>query len=138
MAASFLSAAFSGPRTILHLWSTALEEIEERVIREIRPSILEIELGHIDLLAGISPNDLERLRSYLVYRRYGPGEALCRQGDAGDRMWLLVQGSVSVRIHSDTPEGSRRITSLGPALWSERWPLLRELIGPQQSLLTQK
>ena len=93
---------------------TALEEIEERVIREIRPSILEIELGHIDLLAGISLNDLERLRSYLVYRRYGPGEALCRQGDAGDRMWLLVQGSVSVRIHADTPEGSRRITSLGP------------------------
>jgi sulfate permease, SulP family len=91
---------------------TALEEIEEREIREIRPSSLEIELGHIDLLAGIASNDLERLRSYLVYRRYGPGEALCRQGDAGDRMWLLVQGSVSVRIQ--TPEGSRRITSLGP------------------------
>jgi sulfate permease, SulP family len=88
---------------------SALEYIEE-----LGPVQSEIQLGEVDLIAGLPKNDVETLRGFLVYRRFDPGEHLCEQGDAGDRMWLLVLGSVSVRIRSESDQLYRRIISLGP------------------------
>ncbi len=44
-------------------------------------------------------------------RVFAPGETICAEGDAADRLWLLARGSVSVRLA--VPDGgSRRIASL--------------------------
>ena len=48
----------------------------------------------------------------LKLREFKTGEAICREGDPGDKMWLLVKGSVSVRLDVADNRVSRRITSL--------------------------
>jgi len=69
-------------------------------------------LGEIDFLAGIEVRDLERLDKILTLRHFSPGDTICREGDDGDRMWLLVRGSVSVRLVLTDGRGDRRIASL--------------------------
>jgi sulfate permease, SulP family len=71
-----------------------------------------LELGEIDFLAGIAPRDLEPLHEILTRREFAGGETICREGDDGDRMWLLAKGSVSVRIVLPDGRGDRRVASL--------------------------
>src|ERR1700733_1766194 len=93
----------------------ALEWMEERSLhlnadRRVQADILD--LHDIDFLAGIEGGDLERLSGFLVQRDFAQGETICREGEAGDRMWLLAKGSVSVRLSLGDGRGFRRITSL--------------------------
>jgi sulfate permease, SulP family len=71
-----------------------------------------LSLGEIDFLAGIAKSDLDRLREILAIRDFAPGETICREGEDGDRMWLLAKGSVSVRLVLPDGRGDRRIASL--------------------------
>src|SRR5262249_13620193 len=45
-------------------------------------------------------------------REFSAGEAICQQGEDGDRMWLLAKGSVSVQLRSADGTEPRRIASL--------------------------
>jgi sulfate permease, SulP family len=93
----------------------SLEWMEEKSLhlhadRRLQSDVLE--LGEIDFLAGLEEPDLEQLRPVLVQRDYAPGDIICREGDEGDRMWLLAKGSVSVRLELADGRGHRRIASL--------------------------
>lgn len=95
---------------------TALEWVEEDILRrslDERARAESLPLEQMDFLAGISGQDLSELRKVLKLREFEAGEALAREGDPGDRMWLLAKGSVSVRLDVDDHRGSRRIASLG-------------------------
>ena len=95
---------------------TALEWAEEKILLDYlheRGSADALRLDEIDFFAGVSENELQALHKILKLREFAPGEAVCREGDAGDRMWLLVKGSVSVRLEVKDQRGSRRIASLG-------------------------
>ncbi len=95
---------------------TALEWVEEDILRgslDERGRFDDLPLEQMDFLAGISAEDLAELRKVLKLREFNAGEALAREGDPGDRMWLLAKGSVSVRLDVDDHRGSRRIASLG-------------------------
>lgn len=95
---------------------TALEWVEEDILRaslDERGRAESLPLEEMDFLAGISGEDLAELRQVLTLREFGAGEALAREGDPGDRMWLLAKGSISVRLDVDDHRGSRRIASLG-------------------------
>jgi SulP family sulfate permease len=69
-------------------------------------------LSEIDFLAGIEQPDLDRLSEILTRREFAPGEMICREGDEGDRMWLLAKGSVSVRLKLANGHEDIRIASL--------------------------
>lgn len=90
---------------------TALEYIEEYVLRTdkaARGHLSELPLEQHEFLEGVDANELAIVVGYLARREFGPGDILCREGDDADRMWLLVKGSVSIRLHvSNQPEGLR-------------------------------
>jgi anti-anti-sigma regulatory factor len=94
---------------------SSLEWMEEKSLllhanRRHQSDILP--LGEIDILASIEGGDLERLREILTPQNFAPGDTICREGDDGDRMWLLAKGSVSVRLVLPDGRGDRRIASL--------------------------
>ena len=71
-----------------------------------------LSLGEMEFLAGIEESDLNRLGQVLTRRDFGQGEIICREGDAGDRMWLLAKGSISVRLTLGGGRESIQIASL--------------------------
>jgi CRP/FNR family transcriptional regulator, cyclic AMP receptor protein len=59
-------------------------------------------LGRVALFAGLSERDLQELAQVAVPRSWLPGEAVFREGDAGDTCYVIRSGSVRVtRRHSD-------------------------------------
>lgn len=94
---------------------TTLEWMEDETLRrnfDLRGPAAMLALEEIDFFKGVSEEDIEQLRQLLKLREYKSGEAVCREGDPGDKMWLLVKGSVSVRLDVADHRISRRITSL--------------------------
>jgi sulfate permease, SulP family len=95
---------------------SALEWLEEELLDQFageraRSELLTLE--QIDFLDGISAGELDQLRKVLTLRKFDRGDVVCREGDAGDRMWLIMKGSVSVRLRTDGHHISRRIAGLG-------------------------
>ena len=93
----------------------ALEWMEERSLlmnadKRSRADVLSLE--EMEFLAGIEQQDLDRLSQRLMRREFTQGETICQEGDAGDRMWLLAKGSVSVRLRLRSGSESIRIASL--------------------------
>jgi CRP-like cAMP-binding protein/anti-anti-sigma regulatory factor len=100
---------------IKHDLDSALEWMEEKSLlshADRRSQADVLALGEIDFLAGIEERDLDRLREVLTQREFAPGEIICREGEEGDRMWLLAKGSVSVRLTSADGRENTRIASL--------------------------
>ncbi len=94
---------------------SALEWMEEKSLllhADKRSQADVLAFSEIDFLAGIEQPDLDRLSEVLTRREFAPGEMICREGDEGDRMWLLAKGSVSVRLKLANGKESTRIASL--------------------------
>jgi sulfate permease, SulP family len=94
---------------------TTLEWMEDETLRgnfDPRGQTAMLALDEIDFFDGIPNQDLEQLRPLLKLCEFKAGEAICREGDPGDKMWLLVKGSVSVRLDVADNRINRRITSL--------------------------
>ena len=94
---------------------TTLEWMEDETLRanfDSRGQAAMLALDEVDLFDGVPRQDLEQLRQLLKLREFKTGEVICREGDPGDKMWLLVKGSVSVRLDVADNRVSRRITSL--------------------------
>ena len=94
---------------------TTLEWMEDETLRanlNSRGKAAILTLDETDFFGGVPKHDLEQIRQLLKLREFKAGEAICREGDPGDRMWLLVKGSVSVRLDVADNRVSRRITSL--------------------------
>ena len=116
---SNVTELFDGPlaasRAIMPDLETALELMEERTLNEQgdeRGQADLMALEDIDFFDGVPDSELQELRQVLKLREFKTGEPICREGDPGDKMWLLVKGSVSVRLTVGDLRGSRRITSL--------------------------
>ena len=63
-------------------------------------------LRGVPLFSMLAPEDLQRLASTAVERTYAAGEALVREGDVGDELIVIVEGSVEVVRDID---GERRV-----------------------------
>jgi hypothetical protein len=53
-------------------------------------------LRRVPLFAGLEPEDLQRIAAVADDRDYAPGMALMREGELGDELIVLVEGSVRV------------------------------------------
>jgi sulfate permease, SulP family len=93
----------------------ALEWMEEASLQlhaERRGRTDALDLRDIDFLSGLATDELERLGEVLTKREFSAGDTICREGEEGDRMWLLAKGSVSVRHISADGSMNLRIASL--------------------------
>jgi CRP/FNR family transcriptional regulator, cyclic AMP receptor protein len=59
-------------------------------------------LGRVPIFSGLTPEQLADLASVAVPRRWGAGEVIFREGDAGDTCYVVQDGCVRVtRNHTD-------------------------------------
>lgn len=55
-------------------------------------------LRNMPMLRELEPDDLVSVTRIATERTYTPGEALCRQGEAGEEVFLLVSGEVRIFV----------------------------------------
>jgi CRP-like cAMP-binding protein len=70
-------------------------------------------LGKVELFRGLSAKALEKVASITSEESYGAGHTLFREGDAGDKLYVLVEGRA--RISRRVPGmGEEALAVLGP------------------------
>ena len=67
----------------------------------------------LDIARGLDPGEREILRQALRIREIAPGDAVFRQGDEGDALYVIVRGSASVRLQL-RDGGDRRLVTFSP------------------------
>ena len=81
--------------------------------RQIAPQAV-VTLADTSLLQGLSATQIDRLRPLLIEQRLAAGEWLFRQGDAADCLYLLTEGSITVRSGKDA--SAQRFASFSPGV----------------------
>jgi len=71
-------------------------------------------LRQVPMFAELAPDDLEELAQVVVERHFQPGQDLCREGDAGDAVYLMVKGRVKVFTGGTGDRSERVLSELGP------------------------
>ena len=82
-------------------------------------------LRRVPLFEGLAPEDLQRIAMTAVERAYAPGEALVREGDLGQELVVVVEGTVRV-VHIDSDGTERLLRRYGPGDHIGELAVLRE------------
>jgi CRP-like cAMP-binding protein/anti-anti-sigma regulatory factor len=91
----------------------AVEWAEDRLLGAERRALFEeIPLERLDLAAGLSPDELHAVRRLLRRAELNPDEVLFREGEPGDKLYLLARGAVSITLHGGGSQ--RRIVTFAP------------------------
>ncbi|NNM71029.1 SLC26A/SulP transporter family protein [Enterovirga aerilata] len=94
----------------------ALETAEDRALKSAHAagsaSWRALRIEETDLAGGLSEREMAAFKAHLKPCSYPAGAALCRAGEAADKLWILTRGSVSVRLAGGRAD--RRIAGLGP------------------------
>ena len=85
------------PQTMVSYRERAAEA-EERRRREHLAEAEDL-LGRIDFVQALSLPARKVLIERARFLEYGPGQAVVRQGEQGDTLYLVARGEVGVRIH---------------------------------------
>ncbi len=67
----------------------------------------------VPLFRGLTPEELSPLWEQTQEYRFAPGEALLRQGEPGQGLFLLTSGMVAIQVKTFTGE-ERTLVHLGP------------------------
>ncbi len=96
---------------------TALEWCEERILAsaEFPATVGELAFESLEALRGLDPADRRRVAELAVRREIEPREAVVREGDPSEEIFLLVAGRLSVFATSPTGQ-LRRLTTLSPGM----------------------
>jgi MFS superfamily sulfate permease-like transporter/CRP-like cAMP-binding protein len=97
----------------------ALEWAERQILIESHAAIAhqEIPIEGFALMAGLTPEEREFMKRYLDRQRFSARSPLFRKGDAGDRMYLLAKGAVSIVAEGEGAEPARRrVVTLAPGV----------------------
>lgn len=97
----------------------ALEWAERQLLSQAHVDTQQpsIELGDFALMAGLSPAELRFIKAYLDRQLFPAHAALFREGEHGDRLYLLAKGAVSI-VATDpaSKEHYRRVVTLAPGV----------------------
>jgi len=91
-------------RTIADEGGTAAMPEISRTMSEIDTMLT---LRRVPLFEGLDPEDLQRIATTCLERIYPAGEALVREGEIGDELIVIVEGSV--RVVQAEPDGTERL-----------------------------
>ncbi len=97
----------------------ALEYAERKVLGEGRAvgDERELEIQDFALLKGLSADELRVMKPYLDRQLFPARAALYRDGQFGDRLYLLARGAVSIVAEDPENKGKpRRIVTLAPGV----------------------
>jgi CRP-like cAMP-binding protein len=81
-------------------------------------------LHDVPIFQHLEPEDLEQIARVAGERLHPAGEFLCREGELGNELFVLVEGTVEVR--KQTGEGSRLLRTLGRGEHLGELAILRE------------
>lgn len=91
----------------------ALEYCENMLLQEIIGpdwnAVQSVSLVDCLLLSGLGEADIAWLDKQMNHGESGKGDYLIRAGDAGDSLYLLLKGSVEVRLRSESGEAGKRV-----------------------------
>ena len=83
---------------------SALECCEDRLLEDAGIStdeLVEVEFVNHPMCDNMDNEEKHYLRDLVSARHYKKGEYICREGDAGDILYLILKGSVSVNLPLD-------------------------------------
>lgn len=94
----------------------AVEHAEQRLLRAagLMQDQVPVPLADCMLLHGIDEDQIARLGAEMPSQHLKTGDVLFREGDPGDRLYVLTQGSITVR--SDEAHGAHRFVSFSPGM----------------------
>lgn len=99
---------------------TALEHCENSLLRELMganwDTVKSVLLADAALLAGMAAEDLAWLDSIMPTVEAQAGEAVIRAGDESNRLFILLAGSVVVRLPSDNGGAGKRLNVFHPGM----------------------
>jgi CRP-like cAMP-binding protein/anti-anti-sigma regulatory factor len=97
----------------------ALEWAERRLLgASDGAAAREIALEDLAFAAGLEPAEVEALRESLRRRELQAGEVLFREGEPGDRLFLLARGAVSIEVGGGA-SANRIVTFASGSLFGE-------------------
>jgi glutaminase len=113
------AAAAATEATLLPSRDAALEFCEDRLIAAwghgLQPRA--IAFADLDIVAGLSAEEVARVEAIAVPVSFAAGEALAREGEHAPAFFALVAGSASIRLGMrGAPGRSVRISSVGPGM----------------------
>jgi MFS superfamily sulfate permease-like transporter len=117
--ASLVAQALGPGTNVLPDLDAALETAEDRSSANAhaagRAVWRALRVEETDLGGGLSEREMEAFKTHLKPCTYPAGAALCRAGEAADRLWILTRGSVSVRLpdRGGPPDSRPRSRNLG-------------------------
>lgn len=105
------------PRGAFHsTLDSALEHCEATLLAHVLvtdgcpPS--HIPMAEMELLQGLSEDDLAQLAERMSPQHYRAGETIIRQGDEATCLYFLARGRVAIQV-PDPKDGAMRLTSIG-------------------------
>lgn len=107
----------------------ALEWAERQLLAEahLEDTRREMRLSEFSLFARLSEAQLERMKPYLDRQLFPPRSALFREGDPGDRLYLLARGAVSIMAVDPVDRSKqRRVLTLAPGVMFGEMAMLTE------------
>ena len=109
----------------------ALEAAENRLIEKYSPQGIvpdcSRDLSGFALLKDLDAEELVRVEKVMTRERYAAGETIFKEGESGDRVFLIGCGCVSI-LGSSGPEKNTRFTSLGRGLYFGEMGLLERSV----------
>lgn len=69
-------------------------------------------LGRIDVLSPLSPEAHQEIATHARVHTWSRGETIIRHGEEGDSMFIVHDGTVSVRVPDDSERGWREVAAL--------------------------
>ena len=81
---------------------------------QVTPDELLDRLRGVEILTPLSDAAHESVATAARVHFYGKGETILRSGAAGDSMFVVHGGTVSVRLADDSPQGWHQVAQLGP------------------------
>ena len=114
------------------------ERAAEADDRRRREHLAEAEdlLGRIDFVQALSAPARKVLVESARFLEYGPGQAIVRQGEQGDTLYLVAHGEVGVRIRVDGASRDGRAQDGGAPVEREVARLGRGALFGEMSVLT--
>lgn len=97
----------------------ALEAAEDLLLQQaqdLREREETLTLAHSDLGAGLAPAEVARLAALMPLHTLAAGEALFRQGEAGDSLYVMCRGTVSIRLPDAEGQPGKRVAAFGPGV----------------------
>ncbi|WP_232293534.1 mechanosensitive ion channel family protein [Stigmatella aurantiaca] len=104
-------------------------EVSQETVRDL--------LKAVDLFSVLDDSELHQVHQDLVARRFGKGETIIQEGDAGHTFYLVASGEVSVRTGKAQLEVTRlqRGSSLGEMSLLTGEPRAATVVAVEDSLL---